>query len=198
MLYWIARAVLGFVARVLFSVKVEGAEHLPLKGPVVLCSNHISWWDPVIVAITIPRPIHFMAKVELFRYPIFGPLLRHIHAFPVERGKPDLSAIRDSIAVLKDGKVLGIFPEGTRQRGKDTLGEMHSGAALVALKTDAPVVPVAIRGPYGFRKTVTIAYGKPLSLENKTGRLSYDMQQGTRAIEDAIRALWQHLGEEVA
>ena len=139
-----------------------------------------------------------MAKIELFRCPVFGSLLRMIHAFPVDRGKPDLSAIRDSIAVLKSGSVLGIFPEGTRQRGKETLGEMHPGAALVALRTHAPVVPVAIRGSYGFRKTVTIAYGDPLSLGGETGRLSCDMQQGAKTIEDAIKALWQRLGEEVA
>jgi len=197
-LYWIARAILGLAAKALFAIRVEGAERVPEQGPVVLCANHISWWDPVIVAITTRRPVHFMAKTELFRYPLFGSLLRMIHAFPVDRGKPDLSAIRDSISVLKSGNVLGVFPEGTRQRGKDALGEMHPGAALVALRTHAPVIPVAIRGPYGFRKTVTIAYGDPLSLEGETGRLSKDMQQGAKTIEDAIRALWQRLGEEVA
>lgn len=182
----------------LFTTKVEGIENVPEQGPVVLCANHISWWDPVLIAASTRRPIHFMAKSELFRYPILGPLLTRVHAFPVDRGKPDLSAIRDSIGVMKNGDILGIFPEGTRQRAKETLGEMHAGAALVALKTHSPVVPVAIRGPYGFRKTVTVAYGEPFSLRGKTGRLSKDMEEGAKVITEAIKALWESLGEEVA
>ncbi len=165
----------------------------------MLCSNHISWWDPVLVAGATRRPIHFMAKAELFRYPVLGSLLAHIHAFPVDRGKPDLSAIRDSISVLKSDEVLGIFPEGTRQRGRDALGEMHPGAALVALRTGSPVIPVAIRGRYAFRGTITVLFGEPIKLEGKTGRVSQDMEEGAKTITEAIKALWDGLGgEEVA
>ncbi len=199
MLYWIVRGILLFVARTLFRIKVEEAGNVPNSGPVVLCSNHISWWDPVLVAGATRRPIHFMGKIELFRYPVLGWILNHIHAFPVARGKPDLSAIRDSIAVLKDGEVLGIFPEGTRQRGKEALGEMHPGAALVALRTGSPVVPVAIRGKYAFRGTVTVLFGEPMKLEGKTGRASQDMEDGAKTITEAIKVLWEGLGgEEVA
>ncbi len=198
MWYRVVKGILGLVARLLFSIRVEGTEHVPKQGPVVLCANHISWWDPVLVANSTCRPIHFMAKIELFRYPPMGSLLRTIHAFPVDRGKPDLSAIRDSITVLDNGDILGIFPEGTRQRGKETLGEMHPGAALVALRTGSAVVPIAIRGPYGFRKTVTVAYGEPLFLEGKTGRPSKDMEEGAKVITEAIKSLWDSLGEEVA
>lgn len=198
MLYSIVRAILGFLARLAFRVRVEGARNVPESGPAVLCANHISWWDPVLVTASTRRPVHFMAKVELFRYPVLGCILAKLHAFPVDRGKPDLSAIRDSIAVLKEGGLLGIFPEGTRQRGKMTLGEMHPGAAMVALRTRSPVVPIAIRGPYGFRRTVTVAYGEPFFLEGKTGRMSKDMEEGAKTITSAIRSLWDHLGDEVA
>ncbi|MGE5580324.1 MAG: lysophospholipid acyltransferase family protein [Bacillota bacterium] len=196
--YWAIRGILGFISKLLFRVKIEQAGNVPAQGPVIVCANHISWWDPILVANAMRRPIHFMAKVELFRNPVFGYVMRRINAFPVDRGKPDLSAIRDSIAILQSGKVLGIFPEGTRHKAKEVLGEMHPGAALVALRTGSPVVPIAIRGRYAFRGTVTVLFGEPMVLEGSTGRASKDMVEGANAITEAITALWERLGEGVA
>ncbi|MEX0975076.1 MAG: lysophospholipid acyltransferase family protein [Bacillota bacterium] len=198
MWYWFVRGFLGLIARILFNIKVERTFNIPDSGAVVLCANHVSWWDPVLVANATRRPIHFMAKVELFKNPLLAALMRRIHTFPVERGKADLSAIRDSISVLKNQQALGIFPEGTRQRGLDVLGEMHPGAAMVALKTGSPVVPIAIRGRYAFRGTVTVVFGEPLILQGSTGRASKDMEEGARTITEAIKVLWDDLGEEVA
>jgi 1-acyl-sn-glycerol-3-phosphate acyltransferase len=196
--YWTIRAILGFISKLLFRVRVEQAGNVPAQGPVVICANHISWWDPILVANAIGRPIHFMAKVELFRNPVFAFIMRRVNAFPVDRGKPDLSAIRDSIDVLQSGKALGIFPEGTRLKDKGVLGEMHPGAALVALRTGSPVVPVAIRGRYAFRGTVTVLFGEPMVLKGSTGRASKDMVEGANTITEAITALWERLGEGVA
>jgi len=196
--YWTIRAILGFISKVLFKVRIREAGKVPAEGPVIVCANHISWWDPILVANAINRPIHFMAKIELFRNPVFAYVMRRINAFPVDRGKPDLSAIRDSIAVLQRGDVLGIFPEGTRHKNKPMLGEMHPGAALVALRTGSPVVPVAIRGRYAFRGTVTVLFGEPMVLKGATGRASKDMVEGANTITEAITALWERLGEGVA
>lgn len=198
MWYWAIKGLLGFISKLLFSVKVEKADNVPAKGPVVLCANHISWWDPILVANAVDRPIHFMAKAELFRNPAFASIMRSIHAFPVDRGKPDVSAIRDSISILKEGGALGIFPEGHRQKGKEVLGEMHPGAALVALRTNSPVVPIGIRGRYAFRGTVTVAFGEPIFLEGATGRAARDMDAGAKTITAAIAALWESLGEVMA
>jgi 1-acyl-sn-glycerol-3-phosphate acyltransferase len=197
--YWFLRGFFQVVSKIFLNVRVEGAGNVPETGPLVVCANHVAWWDPVLVSCSNRRVIHWMAKGELFRYPIFGPLLKCALAFPVDRGKPDMSAVRDSLAVLKGGGVVGIFPEGTRQRGRGLLGEMLPGAALIALRGRSPVVPVAIRGRYGFRNTVRVAYGKPFALEAKGGRASRDMEDGSRAITEAITTLWEGLaGQEVA
>lgn len=196
MLYWIVRGIFSIVLRFYMKVRVEGSENIPTEGPLVVCANHIAWPDPVLVTCSNNRLIHWMAKSELFKYPIFGPLLRKIYAYPVDRGKPDMSAIRDSLAVLKDGGIVGIFPEGTRQGGRGALGEMHPGAALIALRGHAQVVPVAIRGRYGFMRTITVAYGKPFTLEVATGRVSQDMTEGAKVITEAIHTLWESLADQ--
>jgi 1-acyl-sn-glycerol-3-phosphate acyltransferase len=196
MLYMVVKCILGAMAHVLFRVTIRGASNVPAEGPVVLCANHIAWWDPVLVAFALKRPVHFMAKKELFRYPVLSYLFRRIHAFPVNRGKPDLGAVKAALTVLKEGHVLGIFPEGTRQKDKECLGEMHAGAALFALKSGAPVVPAAIRGTYKFGKPVVLVFGESLTLEAGTGRTSADMGEGARAIEVAISRLWESIREE--
>ena len=107
-----------------------------------------------------------------------------------------MSSIRHSLAVLKASGVVGIFPEGHREHESGVFGEMHPGAALIALRGRCPVIPVAIRGRRGFRNTITLAYGKPITLEGKTGRASRDMDEGVRVITLAIRTLWESLGQE--
>lgn len=182
--------------RLCMRIRVEGAENIPAEGPLIVCPNHIASLDPVVVTCSTKRLIHWMAKVEVFRFPLFGPLFHKVYAYPVDRGKADVSAIRDSLAILKDGGAIGIFPEGHRRGDSGTLGEMLPGAALVALRSGSPVIPVAIRGRYGFMGTITVAFGKPFTLEGSTGRPSRDMTEGARVITDAIRTLWESLGAE--
>lgn len=196
MLYSIVRAILGVLANALFRVKVTGASNIPSEGPVVICANHISWWDPVIVCFAVKRKVHFMAKKELFKNPVLAYLLRKVHAFPVNRGKQDLGAIKAGLSVLKNGEVLGIFPEGTRQRNGDRLGEMRAGAALFAIKTGAAVVPAAIRGTYKIGRPISLAFGESFTLDAKTGRSAFDIEQGAQVIGKAISGLWNTVGEE--
>ena len=152
--------------------------------------------DPILVASAVKRPIHFMAKKELFRYPLLAYLFRKIHAFPVNRGKPDLGAIKTGLSILKNGEVLGIFPEGTRQKNTDRLGEMHAGAALFALRTGAPVVPAAIRGSYKIGAPVVIVFGDSMKIEPKTGQNAVDMEEGAHAVERAISQQWDSIRAE--
>ncbi|ANB59286.1 lysophospholipid acyltransferase family protein [Anoxybacteroides amylolyticum] len=161
--YAFAKGVVSGVLKPLYRIEVIGTEHFPDEGGVLLCANHISNLDPPVVGITAPRPIHFMAKEELFRVPILKTLLPPLHAFPVKRGMSDRQALRTGLDVLKEGHVLGIFPEGTRSKdGK--LQKGLAGVGFFALKTDAAVVPCAIIGPYRPLRKLKVVYGKPIDM----------------------------------
>ncbi len=163
-LYPLGRAISNGVLFPLYQFKVIGKENFPEEGGVLLCANHIHNFDPEVVGITAPRPIHFMAKEELFSVPILGKILPHINAFPVKRGMSDRGALRQGLAILKEDKVLGLFPEGTRSKTGE-LGEGLAGAGFFALRSNAHVVPCAIIGPYKPFKRLKVVYGKPIDME---------------------------------
>ncbi|WP_019242046.1 MULTISPECIES: lysophospholipid acyltransferase family protein [Bacillus] len=160
-LYPFAKTVVYSVLKPIYRFEVIGKEDFPKEGGVLLCSNHIDALDPPVVGINAPRPVHFMAKEELFSAPILKHLLPHLNAFPVKRGMSDREALRKGINVLKEGKVLGLFPEGTRSKD-GTLGKGMAGAGFFAMRTDAAVVPCAIIGPYKRFKKLKVVYGKPI------------------------------------
>lgn len=157
----------------ILGLKTEGVQNLPAQGPVIIAANHVSNWDPVVVGISLNRPIHFMAKNELFSNPLLGKLLINLNAFPIKRGTPDRIAIRRALDILKNGEVLGIFPEGERkEEGTDTTA--HSGIAMLALKSGAPVLPIACIGtrrnlPIGWLKPLVVRVGKPILLSEYQG-----------------------------
>ncbi|MBX6395282.1 MAG: 1-acyl-sn-glycerol-3-phosphate acyltransferase, partial [Alicyclobacillaceae bacterium] len=117
----------------IFPLSVTGREHVPEHGGVLLCANHRSNWDPVILGLSLRRPIRFMAKEELFRVPGLSFLIRQLGAFPVRRGTADRAALRRAVHLIRDeGQIVGLFPEGTRRRGKGP-GHPFPGVGLVAL-----------------------------------------------------------------
>jgi len=161
--YEFAKKVVYTILKPLYRIEIIGIEHFPKDGGVLLCSNHISNLDPPVVGITAPRPVNFMAKEELFRVPILGKIVMNLNAFPVKRGMSDRQALRTGLEILKEGKVFGIFPEGTRSKdGK--LGKGFSGVGFFALRTDAAVVPCAIIGPYKPFRKLKVVYGAPINL----------------------------------
>ncbi|HUC92364.1 MAG TPA: lysophospholipid acyltransferase family protein [Paenibacillus sp.] len=163
MLYRVCRFLLNVIYTLLFRLKAEGLDNIPVSGPVLLCSNHISLLDPPTVGIRVGRKVHYMAKAELFAFKPFGAFLRELGAFPVKRGGVSKESIKLSLHLLKDGHVMGIFPEGTRSASSEG-GMGKKGAAMLALRSGAVVIPVAIVGRYRlFRRTV-IRYGKPVDL----------------------------------
>lgn len=163
-LYPLGRSITNGVLFPIYQFRVIGKENLPSEGGVLLCTNHIHNFDPIVVGITSPRPIHFMAKEELFTVPILGKIMPLINAFPVKRGLSDRGALRKGLGILKEGHVLGLFPEGTRSKTGE-LGEGLAGAGFFALRSDAHIVPCAIIGPYKPFKRLKVVYGKPIDME---------------------------------
>lgn len=184
----------------LFPYKVEGREHVPPESgkPVVLCCNHISLLDAVYLLMSQKRHIYFMAKAELLegRFKHWF-LAKVMGVFPVKRGTGDTGAIDTAVQLVKEGKMMGIFPEGTRSKdGK--LGRGKSGAALIVSRTGANVLPVGIKTKDQkvrmFRR-VTVTYGEPIPFEDlrldNTERP--DLRYASRLIMGRIGSL---LGEE--
>ncbi len=145
MFYRLIRLLAKRLARLLFRVEAVGTGHIPRSGPTLIVSNHSSVLDPAIVAVVTPRPLHFLAKAELFSIPVLGRLIAALHALPVKRGGTDPGALRSALRILAAGQALLIFPEGTRG-AEGTLGEGKPGAGMLALLSGAPVVPAYIEG----------------------------------------------------
>lgn len=148
-----------------FNVRVEGREKFPMEGPLIVAPNHLSNNDPPVIGYALPRAVHFMAKEELFRNPFLRTVIQWLGAFPVRRGGVDKIAIRHAMNLLKKRWVLGIFPEGSRQKpGK--LGRFHDGVASMALRTAVPVVPVAVIGTREMKRgKIAIIIGDVIEVE---------------------------------
>lgn len=159
--------VLANIAYVVFSLifrfKVTGIENVPMEGSLVLCSNHANNLDPILIAIFFPRKIAWMAKRELFENKFLKFLINKVGAFPVNRNEVDISAVKTSLKILKEDRVLGIFPEGTRVKKLD-LNNAKAGVSLLAIKSKSPVLPVYIESNYKLFSKVIIHIGQPLNL----------------------------------
>ncbi|MDP9752092.1 lysophospholipid acyltransferase family protein [Thermoanaerobacter pentosaceus] len=165
MFYYIAKIIVRTIIKVIFKIEIKGLENIPKKGPVIICSNHISFLDPPVIGALLNRRIYFMAKEELFKNPFLKLLLgTGLGAFPVKRGTADLSAIKTALTYLKKGKAIGIFPEGTRSK-TGQLQKAEPGVAMLAIKGNAPVVPIAIKGRYGLFSKIIINIGKPMNFD---------------------------------
>ncbi len=185
--YDFAKSVVYGIFKPLYRVKTSGKENIPKEGGVLLCSNHINNLDPIIVGMMAPRPVSFMAKEELFSVPVLGKMVPHLNAFPVKRGMSDREALRKGLSILKEGKVLGLFPEGTRSKTGE-LGSGMAGAGFFALRTDAQIVPCAVIGPYKPFKPLKLIYGEPIDFTGlREKKVSAD--EATEIIMAEIRKL---------
>lgn len=186
-LYTFGKVLVKTALTPLYRFEVIGLEKFPKEGGVLLCSNHIHALDPPVVGMTAPRTVHFMAKEELFKVPILGPLLPKVHAFPVKRGMSDREALRSALKVLKSGEVMGLFPEGTRSTD-GILKKGLSGAGFFALRGDADVVPCAIIGPYKTFRKVKVVYGEPIAMAPFRERKA-SADEVTEVIMDRIQTI---------
>lgn len=192
-IYVVGRILVIPIFKLLFFYKVNGKKNLPKKGPFIVCSNHLSNYDPVFLALTQKRQIYYMAKAELFKNKFLSWLIRTLGAFPVERGAGDGKAINQAEEVVNDGRLLGIFIEGTRSKTGEFL-RPKSGAAIIAHQMNVPVIPVCItpknKKVKVFQK-VTISWGKPMSVEElglKNGG-GEEYRNASRKIMDEIKKL---------
>ena len=165
-MYTVLRNFIIFLFKIAFNLSFEGTENIPQDEPVIIACNHRTYADPIFLSLKAKRRCTYMAKEELFKNPVFALLIRTFGAFPVARGKGDTGVIDTAIEKLNSGKNLAIFPEGTRSKdGK--VGKGKTGVALIAARAGMTVVPcgIAYDGKLGFRKKVTVRYGKPISPE---------------------------------
>ena len=171
--------------------RVIGLENIPKDGAFILAANHVSNWDPPFLGTFMEREVCYMGKEELFKNPVMAWACRNLHVFPVKRGAADKTAIKTAVKILKDGKCLGIFPEGTRSKtGK--LGKAEAGVSLIAAMTKASIIPAAIVNTEKifskekFFPRLAVVYGTPLQFT------------GSTKDKEALAAFAQSIMQEIA
>ena len=190
----VGRPFFGALVRLFTPMRVYGRDRVPANGPVVLCFNHFSWLDPWALGSVTPRTVYYVAKQEVHDNPLAGPFIRFFGTSPIRRGESDREAIRAMREVVRRGDALGMFPEGTRQRSEP--GEVLSGAALIAVQEQVPVVCAAIEGSQRWRfgnfEPVSIAFGEPIDLSAHP-RNSRGYRAASGEIQAELRRLWEFL-----
>jgi 1-acyl-sn-glycerol-3-phosphate acyltransferase len=181
-------------ARVFWHARVFGTENVPPSGPLIVACNHVSYLDPPLLGCLCPRRISYMAKKELFVVPVLGPAIRALGAYAVDRQGSATAAVRRSLSVLEAGGAIGIFPEGTRNRGGDV--QPQTGVALLASLGKAPVLPACIVGSdraLHFAQ-ITVAFGAPLALEAGRKATREDLAKFTGEVMNSIELLAGSIG----
>ncbi len=193
--YRFARALVTPVFIWFSPVKFIGKENIPASGPYILCSNHTSMSDPFFLIPTFKQQIFFMAKIELFKVWIIRLVFKLMGIFAVDRGKGDMNAINTAQNIIKNGKVLGIYPEGTRHK-EGPPRKAKSGVAYIAMNTKADILPVSVyrEGSYKFFKKTTIRIGKLMKYEELVSTERTDRENLKYIVDkvtSSITELWE-------
>jgi len=194
--YYVSRVIVRILLFLLTRCQVKGRENIPRQGPLLIVSNHLSLADPPLLNVTLDRKMMFMAKKQLFRFRLIGYLVRGFGAFPVHRGQLDRQALRQAYQVLADGLALIMFPEGMRSR-RGQLRPAFFGVALIASRSGAPILPIAISGTeklerlsqFWRRPQITVNIGHPLHLPPPRSKLT----RGELA--ELTHSIMQHIAE---
>lgn len=193
-LYRFLAAIVRPLVHIFYRLEVRGLENIPADGRCIICPNHTSNIDPVLLIVTLRRQIYFMAKAELFKNKLLAKLFGTLGAFPVERGKGDGVAISEAENILRNGEQLGLFIEGARSKTGDFL-RPRAGCAMIAYQTNSPIIPVCITGAkehkVKFLRKSIISVGEPISvsklnIKNETGK---EFRDASRFIMEKIKSL---------
>lgn len=198
LLYELAVPIAKFVMALKYKLRYEGKENLPKKGAYIVSANHLTSFDPVLLAMNSGRAIHFMSKYENFENPFSRFFLTHFNSFPVKRGSSDKTSIEYAINLIKHGEVIGIFPEGTRNKEGGEPQKAKSGVALIAKATSADVIPCSIhmgeKKKFG-RRLCTVRYGKLIKFEDlgftDGTRSTAEIRNVSRMVFDETVRLWR-------
>lgn len=163
------KAVIRIYCKILYRVKVVGTENIPLEGAVIYCGNHKNYLDPQLIVVTAKRHVRFMAKDELAKNHFFAVLGKIFDVIMVKRDSKDITALKEALKTLKKGQAIALFPEGTRN-GLEKGESVKEGAAFLALRTGAKVLPIGISGGEKIFKKAIIKYGKPLDYSKYKGK----------------------------
>jgi glycerol-3-phosphate dehydrogenase (NAD(P)+) len=198
--YLIVRAVLQPFLLVYFRLSRIGRGHLPKKSGVILAPNHRSFLDPFAIGTCVRRPIYFMAKQEMFTSRFRSWILNCVGAFPIRRGESDEEAMETARELIRQGKIVVVFPEGTRHK-TGSLGEPRRGVGRLALETGAPVVPIAVIGSERARRgwrvrpvKVRIRMGRPLTFPRVVNPSRHLASEVTARIWPSVELMWEWLG----
>lgn len=161
MFYKIAKVVCRFIFLFIFRLKVEGKENIPAEGGAIVAMNHRSNWDVPVAALGIKRKLRFMAKAEMFKNKAGNWLFSSLGAFPVQRGKGDIGAIKAALGRLKENHIIAMFPEGRRNKNGEKT-DPKPGVVMLAIKAKVPVIPVHIAGKYRWFSKITVTFGEPI------------------------------------
>ncbi len=178
--------------RLLCPFRLVGLENLP-EGAAVLCANHSSAVDPILIALSLPRDVNLaiMAKDQLFHIPLLGPILRALGVFPVKRGLSDMTAIKTALKCLADGKRLLVFPEGTRVEHQGDV-EAKGGAAMLAARTGVPMVPIYCGGRHKLFRRTSIVIGEAYIPEVSSRRPT--PEENHQAAQEIMRRVYAMSG----
>jgi 1-acyl-sn-glycerol-3-phosphate acyltransferase len=193
----LGRPTIGGLTRAVAPLRNYGVDRVPRHGGVVLALNHFHWLDPAVFGALSPRTIYYMAKIEAHRVPGLGQLIRAFGTFAVRRGETDRDAVRTMRRIVGEGKALGLFVEGTRQRS-GVPGEVKPGAAMVALQEGVPVVVGTIYGSQLWRlgnfAPVTVSWSEPLRFDG-LARNAKGYREASAEIGRTIRRHFDFLAE---
>jgi 1-acyl-sn-glycerol-3-phosphate acyltransferase len=191
----VGRIYMGLPARLLTRARVYGLDRVPATGGIVYAINHLHWIDIPLVGVVSPRTVYFVAKSEAADHPLLGGFLRLHGAISIRRGESDRDAVRRMREAARDGHVVGLFVEGTRQRDGRP-GTAQPGAAMVALQEDVPIMPIAIYGTQfwklGNLAPCSVAFGEPVLFDGvpRNGR---GYKEATAEVERRLHALFDWL-----
>lgn len=196
MVYYFSKRIIILLGKLFFRVQANGVENIPKNGGFILASNHASYLDPAIVGSSCPRDdLYYLAREDLFKNKGFAWWLKHVHVVALKRNSADISAVKESLALLNQGKGLILFPTGTRTiDGRIT--DLHEGVGFLAYKAKVPVVPACVRGteralPKGAKSVkftrVKVVFGKPINILGFSGFSE----------KEAYRKITENIGQEI-